>query len=375
MTDLELQVRELLDRRSRDVNPTNRPQPRVLRRARRGELATAAAATLAAAVAVAVTVLGLGSLSNERTLAPTPATTPVRVVEPSASTRTMTLGGVTFRSPGNWVVLDTWSANTCPCGLHAGKDGHIRLRDVPVRKTGFPVAIVANYVVPLPVGLAECPAPPPAAGAVAWITLDTLAAAHPGIRSYPTTLDPSGPTQPGPCGRGVYAADTIDGLPFLAFASFGPDASPASRQAVADAWASVRSTGPASIYLANSDTPGFVLAQGSAGGEPWVITTSIFGDPLSVIGGGASGPRGVRNAILDSPDPSGSFGTIRASANGVSVIVAYADPGIGRLVFRPSSGGPDVPLTAVAIPRELKASYRLSYVMVSEPGSVVAAGG
>jgi hypothetical protein len=374
MTDLELQVRELLDRRSRDVNPTNRPRPVLLRRARRGMLAAAAATTLAAVAAVAVTLLGLGALSNERTLAPNPATAPVRVVEPSAATRTMTIGGVTFRSPGNWVVLDTWSANTCPCGLHAGKDGHIGLGDLPVRKTGFPVAIVANYVVPLPVGLAQCPAPPPGQGAVAWITLDTLAASHPGVRGYPTSLDPSGPSRPGPCGRGVYAADTIDGLPFLAFASFGPDASPASRQAVADAWASVRSTGPASIYLASSDTPGFVLAQGSAGGEPWVITTSIFGDPLSVIGGGASGPRGVRNAILESPDPAGTFGTIRASANGVSVIVVYADPGVGRLVFRPSSGGPDVPLTAVEIPPELKASYRLSYVMVGGPGTVVPAG-
>jgi len=371
MNDLELELRELLDRRSRDVTPATRPQPTLLRRARRGELAAAVAAGAATLAGIAVVILAVGALSSQRALPPRPATSPVRVIEPSASTRTMTIGGVTFRSPANWMVLDTWSDNTCPCGLHASKDGHVALGDLPVRKTGFPVAIVANYVPQLPVGLSQCPAAPPAGGTVAWITLDTLAASQPGIRGYPATLDPSGPIEPGPCGRGVYAADTIDGLPFLAYASFGPGASPASRQAVADAWASVRSTGSGSIYLSNSDTPGFVVAQGTAGGEPWVITTSIFGDPLSVVGGGASGPRGVRNAILGNPDPAGSFGTIRGSAKGVWVIVAYADPGVGPLVFRPRSGGPDVPLTTVAVPRELKAPYRLSYVVVDQPGQVV----
>ena len=220
MNDLEQQVRDLLDRRSRDVSPANRPQPVLLRRARRGQLATVMLAGASALVVAAVAIVGIGALSGERTLPRTPAAPPVRVIPPSSSLRTMTIGGVTFRSPANWMVLDTWSANTCPCGLHAGKDGHVRLGDLPVRRTGFPVAILANYVPELPVGLSQCPAAPPVTGAVAWVSLDTLAASHPAIRHYPTTLDPSGPTTPGPCGRGVYAADTIDGLPFLGFASF-----------------------------------------------------------------------------------------------------------------------------------------------------------
>jgi hypothetical protein len=75
MTDVEPHLRDLLDARARDgvIDPT--PAPRLLRRARRRQVAVVVTSVLGATALVAASVVGLQAIGRNGSPAPRPADT------------------------------------------------------------------------------------------------------------------------------------------------------------------------------------------------------------------------------------------------------------------------------------------------------------
>ena len=171
-----------------------------------------------------------------------------------------------------------------------------------------------------------------------WIALDTWALDH-GAAADTTLNVSTTPLTQGPCGRGHYAARTVGGVSYFVYAAFAPDAILNVRRAVDDTWRSLSSSGPGGLYLTRGTVDGYVLASGSAGGAPWLLTSSVFGDPLSLLAGAEAGPQGFTGATVPATDLRGGFRTAVGHGQGGERVIAVAsDPSRSTPVFRPADG-------------------------------------
>ena len=367
-------VAAMFRRRERDVATVPPFDPQVRERVHRRQraLVLSASATVVAVI-VAVTV-GTGIFES----APRPATRPgprvITTVQRGDGRVAATMGGLTSLAPQGWTRLDLWSGFPCTCAVHRGPHGHVGLRDLPAVPRGVPMMTLTNYVPSLPEGADGCPVAPPSGGVALWIALDTWALDHGAAADTTLNLSMTPLTQ-GPCGRGHYAARTIGGVPYFAYAAFAPDAIFNVRRAVDDTWRSLSSSGPGGLYLTRGTVDGYVLASGSAGGAPWLLTSSVFGDPLSLLAGAEAGPQGFTGATVPATDLHGGFRTaVGEGQAGQRVIAVAFDPSGGTPVFRPADGDPDVALTLVPIAPELRVDFEVGYVQTSAAGSIVTPG-
>jgi len=281
------------------------------------------------------------------------------------------MGGLTVLTPQRWTRLDLWSGYPCVCAVDLGPHGHVSLKDLPAMRRGVPLVTVSNYVTSLPVTGSGCPAAPPPGGVAMWVALDTWRVAHHSIGTGDTPISTIA-LAPGPCGLGHYAERTIGGLPYLAYAVFAPDASAPVRRAIDDSWASLTSAGPDGLYLTRDAVAGYVLATGRAGGPSWVLTASVFGDPLSLLAGATAGPDGFTGATVPVSGVRGGFrSAVGVGHDGQRVIAVAFDPSAGTPVFRPADGSGDLSLTIVPLAPQLRIDFRIGYLQTSKAGHIV----
>jgi hypothetical protein len=175
---------------------------------------------------------------------------------------------------------------------------------------------------------------------------------------------------------GRYAYREVDGVPVVGYETFGPGVADDARAAVRRAWNSISSSGPAALYLPAPEElgNGYVVASGSAGGEPWLLTASVFGAPLSLLQGDEPGPAGFRGGSLEHVSTETGWITVVGHGGGDARVIAVAYDQRGPAPVFKSTSGDQIALTEVPIPLGLKASYRLGYVETSGPGRIVASG-
>jgi hypothetical protein len=357
-------------RRERDVTTPPPLDRRVRGRVHRRQSAFVVSASATVLVVVVAVVVGAGILSTPPRPAVRPGPSVITTVQRGDGRVVATVGGLTSLAPQRWTRLDLWSG-FCACSVDLGPHGRVAMGDLPTLPRGVPLMTLSNYVAPLPVGAGGCPAAPPSGGVAMWVTLDTWALAH--GRAGETTLDLSSTALThGPCGLGHYAGRTIAGVPYLAYATFAPNASFNVRRAVNDTWQSLTSSGPHGLYLTRDTVDGYVLASGTAGNAPWLLTTTVFGDPLALLAGGEVGPGGFTGATV--PPTPGRDGISTAEGvgrDGQHVIAVAFDPSRGTPVFRPVNGSGDLPLTIVPLAPELRVGFGVGYIQTSLAGQIL----
>ncbi len=370
MNDLERTLRELLETKAKEATVDQHIPDAVRTRGRRRQVGVVLASALTAAALISASVVGINALRGGHH--PVPAVSPV-TVEPSATTRTITLQGFTFTSPSNWVVVDLWPevcsmVTTGTCQTPSGVFGNGALT---ARPQGAPVFTVANYDVGLPTSGATpvantCPPAPPATGAALYVALDTGAAFGKGP-GLPATVYFSDTPSNGPCGLGHYAVPAlpIDGHRYFAFATAGAGASATTLAQIEAAWnhhiaAAVRPppprwTNPSPPFYAPAGNagPGYVLATGTIAGIPWLLEqnspslaeeASSLQTTSDVLSLHTSGQRasGLRSSQIASTNlrPSGAFQTAAAAGPWpLQVLFGEIDPSVRSVSYLGPDGG------------------------------------
>ena len=196
---------------------------------------------------------------------------------------------------------------------------------------------------------------------------------------WPVSIDPNTPPVTGPCGVGLYASFSLNGLPYFAFLGIGAGASDADRQSLFDAYAGMqaRTTAPTAAMIGPLGAVGYVLAAGTEQGVPWRLELGpsianpatpaqnmataaclrvFVGDGLGSIGctpfpnSGSSGPSGPGAQVVG--DRLFVDGAVLPDATAVEYRAAGQDPVAATILTVPDSvrssiaslsGGGDIP--------------------------------
>ncbi len=268
MTDIEHELRELFEEKTRDARTMPGAPPEVLKRGRRRQVGTVAiGATTALLVAVA-------SIAVLRAEGPGRATTPG---SNDLGERTATIQNFTVTAPSGWTLID-WGPSTA-----AG----ISVTQATPQPSTTSAGTTLVYAHPSPVfelanidpGLDERSACSPSGpvrgstdaamvierGDLVW---NTGATETP--QPWPVPVDPT-LNRIGPCGEGNYTAFELNGTPYFAFLRVSTGASETDRQLLFDAYAGMqaRIAPSATTAFASPGAIGYVLAAGVEQGVPW----------------------------------------------------------------------------------------------------------
>lgn len=271
MNDIERELREVLEARAHDATVSPRPQPTVLRRARRRQVRTILTTSLTVAALLVVSIFGLRTVV--RADRGTPANQP---------TVTKTMHGVSIIVPGSWYVIDPGTA-----GLNG-----------PGPSSELPRLLLA--VTPTELGdTFGCPALSGSASKfVMTIQEEPLAFSGPSSGSWPVSLQPM---EVGSAQSDCYPGWTFErawwttgARTFEATVALAPDVSEADRTALGASFASMTfepATGsPTAVTLATGEVRGerwsLTLTQGNAG-----VGMSFGWEGHGGGGGGTSAPR------------------------------------------------------------------------------------
>ena len=240
MNDLERDLRELLQRKADEGWAQPEAPVRVLRRIRRRQAGTAVVAGVAAAL------VGLASFAGVRAVLD-----PDGEEQPAAPTTTRTLNGITIEYPEGWFLVDPSTV----IGGTAAEDMLLALsnRELTAEAMACP-------------GMAE--------GSSADQVMLTVQGIASGVAedAWPVSLDPL-PIEGGradsrcfPRWEFLNARWTSSGRSYEGVVGTGPDATPADREAIASAFASM-----AFVAGPSPDPTAAVIAEGTAAGEAWQL--------------------------------------------------------------------------------------------------------
>jgi len=254
MNDLEHELRELLETKSRDARVDPVPARGVLRRARLRQAGVAVGSAVVAAAVVIGSIAGLQAVLGPTKSAP--------IVTSVDTTPTTTLpAGVTVTYRRDWVLVDLWPlvSGIATSVVSEGGDGPSTEEPIDV-PAGLPILQLANQ----DLGLAPfCRdgGTPSTDEAVLYVALDVDA------QQAGRTL-PAWPIEPapesGPCGEGFYAHWEAEGTPYLAYLGLGGEAPLADRDVMFDAFESLAFE-PFELAVPESTTPGYVLVSLGSG--------------------------------------------------------------------------------------------------------------
>jgi hypothetical protein len=104
MSDLDQELRELLETKARDGDVTPKPEPQVLKRARRRQAGTVLAAIAGTAALVAASIVGLQTLARTSPDTPTPGDVPVLPDAPEGF-RAVALPLASIAYPEDWFLV------------------------------------------------------------------------------------------------------------------------------------------------------------------------------------------------------------------------------------------------------------------------------
>ncbi len=369
MSDIENELRELLDEDVSRAPLPGRPSRPLLRRTRRRQVGLVAASAVTVAAVVVGSIAGLQALLGK----------PAKIVPAQGPERTTTLVGVTITTPQSWPLADLWplslsiatysdSFASVGSGGAADQTGS---SPIPV-PTGLPVFQVANYDAGLVAACGTGASVPPD-GALLYVALDPdqMQGLTKGPRppDWPVALGDA-PTD-GPCGSGLYARWQSGDIPYFAFATFGSEVSATDRDQLLGAFDGMSMT---SVRLVDAGHPGlpgpgYVVASGVAGPDPWNLLVSPSSDggrvpviSLEVAGSSSDWQVGNMTDIVV-PDPKGlqakasiqgntlfEWGAVSSSVDRVEVRLDGGERFPGEIVAIPSSMGADFSAFVVAMP-------------------------
>ena len=383
MTDLEQQVRELLEEKSRESHVAPQATKRVLGRARRRQAAVVLVSVVAVATIVTGSIAGLNAIAGP--------SKPDLVVGGSES-RTATIAGVTVTYPSEWTMIDLW-----PLAQHivtsyvttaTGPDGSSTSQETPAEApSGLPIFQLLNADLGLaPTCMSGATGLPslPYTGATLYVAYNRDALQRPDLSTgtWPVQLRSGS----GACGDGYYARwVSSDGTPYLAYAGFGPDVSAKDRQAVFNTFASMSFSALELNTLPAETWQGYVLDSFRLGENDYMLEarpSSVGGVDLSLVNGrqpelSLGGLGGVGNP--GDPDVQYNVGTAsRVTGDGKAVDVGSVAFGVvsqrvSRVEARVPGAGTFIG-TIVTIPPSLESSYRAFLVWMpgTPSGSLVA---
>ena len=255
MNDLERDLRTLLETKADDVHVTPRPEPRVLKRARRRQLGTVLCASIGLLGVLALAIVTVGSLRRSE---------PVTPALPSTVTRSM--NGIEITFPATWHLIDPAAA---------GLNGPEPTPDLP--------RLVLALSPHDPGELLACPGMVEGTPPTLLMTIqeEPLALSGEGSGPWPADLEPMDADSSGsacyPGWEFLRAGWTTAGRTFEARVGFAPDASDREREDLFAAFASM-SFEP----LAEGGAASVLLATGTAGGEDWELIATRQPDGLSL---------------------------------------------------------------------------------------------
>lgn len=288
MTDLEQQVRDVLESKSRDAYVSPRPAPKLLKRARRRQVGTVLASALTVAAVVTGSIVGLQALLGH----PSARTTVGNLPEAPAGFTSVILPYASIAYPSSWYLLELSRGD--PSG---------DLLQLTNFDPAFTSPCLSGDAVDLPndgvLLLVDNGNGPTGTDAPRW----------------PVELAPN--TAPTACPNGEHWASTWaseDGAtPFQANAVFGPDASAADRDALLQAFGSLTVIsdgasqtegliGSADLILDSADTPlgpvalyAYLDADGA-----WIGVAGSAGSGISGAGGiGSEPPTGDEDVTMN----------------------------------------------------------------------------
>lgn len=337
MTDIDKELRELFEEKTRNARTMPSAPPAVLKRGRRRQAGTVfVGATTAILVAVA-------SIAILRSVGPGRATTPG---SNDLAERTATIQNFTVTAPAGWTLIDWWPIS--------------RNLITAVTTSGFTpssptTASLAGVVPVLQVSNFD-----PGLGAALWCgsggqlgsndAMLYVAANAAAMRTaagplllppWPVQLSGDGAPQTGPCGNGYYARFSLHGYPYFAFVGFGSDVDDAVRQQTLDIFSSMHAS-DAGLTAPAGSTPGYVMAAGLKDGVPWSLELGIAPPAPSTSAGMASawltvvedaehvtghwqvsGPGGTDDAMMV---PVRTGGIVAGSVHGGAERVEYLAP-------------------------------------------------
>jgi hypothetical protein len=264
MNDLERDLRELFDSKVQDASISAEPAPRLVRRARRRQVATVAASVVLGLALVVASIAGISALTSSR-----PQPTPVGPPEEQQGLRSVTVPHATLTYPSDWYLLELGGRDT-PRFQLSNFDPGLETFDCGGDPSKVPAGGVLVTVL---------------AGIVEWVDQP---------RTWPVELDTSGSG----CDVASAAWQTPEGDDLIATASFAPDASADDRKALAEAFASLVTSGEkgtenffgsANLVLDSADSPvgPVALYAYRDGGSAWLGIAGPAGTRLS--GGGQIG--------------------------------------------------------------------------------------
>ncbi len=383
MTDLEQQVRELLEEKSRESHVAPQATKRVLGRARRRQAAVVLVSVVAVATIVTGSIAGLNAIAGP--------SKPDLVVGGSES-RTATIAGVTVTYPSEWTMIDLW-----PLAQHivtsyvttaTGPDGSSTWQETPAEApSGLPIFQLLNADLGLaPTCMSGATGLPslPYTGATLYVAYNRDALQRPDLSTgtWPVQLRSGS----GACGDGYYARwVSSDGTPYLAYAGFGPDVSAKDRQAVFNTFASMSFSALELNTLPAETWQGYVLDSFRLGENDYTLEarpSSVGGVDLSLVNGrqpelSLGGLGGVGNP--GDPDVQYNVGTAsRVTGAGSAIDIGSVAFGVvSERVAAIEARVPDAGTyagTIVPIPASLESTYRAFHVeMPGTPrGSLVA---
>jgi len=376
MNELEQELRELLETKSRESRIEPRAPRKVLRRARRRQAGVALATAVTVAAVVIGSIAGLSAI-----LGPSPS----QQVAGGTDARTATIAGVTVMYPAEWTMVDLWplsnsivvsSGPTTNTGLTLPSGGQV--------PSGIPVFQLSNHDLGL---TSACTGTAPAGDqALLYVAMNggPYLVNPDGSPKWSSHLTPGD----GPCGQGLYAyrETTTANLaaPYLVFAGLGPDVSEADRQAVFEAFDSL-SFAWIQLEPPAETTPGYVLDAVRLGG----LDCTLEGRPAAdggleialVYGRQPEAGRIDLGGVGRPGDPD-----VQYSVSAWSGLTAYGGSGdLGSVVFGVVServarvearipGAGTFVGTIVPIPSSLGSAYRAFHIEVFERagGSLVA---
>ena len=295
MNDLERDLHELFDERSRDVDPAVLAPDAIIRRGHRRQARTAVGGVLAGVVVIAIAVAAVGSI--ERSDGVTPAGTndlPARATH---------IGGVPVTAPAGWTLIDdtpllnvistsTQSCSFSASGTAVSENGSPVAGSGPAPEpssdctsapadlpAGVPFLQLANFELPLMESVCDW-----GEGSVASLPADGVAvyvAAFPSGAATSTLLDacPGAEQYAGENAStfGLTSSDDSVQLTMAAVAVAGPDASDTDLEAVRSFF-DQPIFGQTNPYVALDPArvgPGYVLAAGGTAQEGWRLEAGI----------------------------------------------------------------------------------------------------
>jgi uncharacterized membrane protein YgcG len=299
MNDLEQQLRVLLGEKAASAGAPM-PDTRLLRRARRRQVATALIGVVAVSAIVGASIVTISALDPGDSATPTE---PTQLIDTNVY-------GITITHPEGWYVVDPVEAGIEPASS-----------DLPH------LVLFVSDTSPLGAGTLGCPglADGTADGFVLTLQQQPLALAGEAAREWPVELVPMElETSESSCYPGWAfrrASWTTGGRTIEARVGMGPEIAEADRLALEDAFSSLR------IAPTEIGPEAFVIATGTAGGEPWELIATLDGRQLGLTlssSGGSSGMGGFTRDPEGFEFSSESFG--EGGARQVVVFGVAPDP-------------------------------------------------